>query len=439
VTYPREVPVEPGMPEGWKGIEKQYGPTSKYAGKVYCRYFSLDDRHRSVNSPTAVIKIHCEETGEDPAPRIAEYHRLLKEREAKRAEERRLDREARGKVEGEKREEAIARFRDRFGQLSGPVVFQFPNWVTRWHYQPNCDQVMVEYIDTDGISWRLLKDLECAFQIKCENGQGDYLADLISKAKMAAEENPSQFSEGAKKARETGGVYEATPGATNNKVISQEERKRMQAERDRAWKAQQQEGTLVTKRQRLAQQIGMKTEGFPQDGWAALGSRADIDAAFVHFHRSLLERGFDSRAVELVAIDGVSTERVYWQRIRGVYYRLPEVLDGQHWYQKLLHSPKAVHQVGCDGIYIAWSKLHRRWEVTTKVSVDKYADKYRPVVAHSANLPAPDPDSAENCEIPPLPQAPGPWQVQDGHGDYKEDPGLTVILHHVADGKQGEA
>jgi hypothetical protein len=37
---------------------------------------------------------------------------------------------------------------------------------------------MVEYIDTEGGSWKLLKDLECSFQHKLDSGEGDYIPEM---------------------------------------------------------------------------------------------------------------------------------------------------------------------------------------------------------------------------------------------------------------------
>jgi hypothetical protein len=66
VVYPREVPLEPGMPTGWKGIDKQYGPTSKSAGQTYIRWYSFDGRHKHLCTVKDVIKKHCESKGLDP-------------------------------------------------------------------------------------------------------------------------------------------------------------------------------------------------------------------------------------------------------------------------------------------------------------------------------------------------------------------------------------
>ena len=90
--------------------------------QVYTRYFKVNrqpgnGKHANVCSPKQVITIHCDEMGTDPEPMIAEYLKLQKERQEREAEERRLEREAKGKLEGDKRERTIERFRAIFGEL----------------------------------------------------------------------------------------------------------------------------------------------------------------------------------------------------------------------------------------------------------------------------------------------------------------------------------
>lgn len=82
VSYPREVDVEPGMPDGWKCIERIYGEDSRLSGKLYKRFYSLDGRHKALSTPNQVIRIDCEEKGIDPEPVIANYLRLRNERQA---------------------------------------------------------------------------------------------------------------------------------------------------------------------------------------------------------------------------------------------------------------------------------------------------------------------------------------------------------------------
>merc|ERR1719219_2921849 len=124
------------MPAGWKGIEKLYGATSKSAGQTYIRWYSLDGRHKHICTVKEVIKLDCKSKGLDPD----EHIRAFEDRRKLEAEERKAEREQMGKMKGDAREDTINRFEAVFGKLTGPVVFSFPSWTTRWHYQPNCDQ-----------------------------------------------------------------------------------------------------------------------------------------------------------------------------------------------------------------------------------------------------------------------------------------------------------
>mmetsp|Transcript_74435 Transcript_74435/g.168619 ORF Transcript_74435/g.168619 Transcript_74435/m.168619 type:complete len:408 (-) Transcript_74435:104-1327(-) len=397
-SYPRDVPADLGMPEGWKGVEKLYGPTSKYAGKVYSRYFSLDGVHRNICSAKQAIQLHYEGLGQDPAPKIAEYHRLQKERKDSEAEERKFEREAKGKLAGEQREVAIQRFRSRFGALTGPLVYCFPGWTTRWHYQPNCDQVMVEYLDTEGNSWKLLKDLECSFQHKIDTGVGAHIPQLIETAQVAMD--TVEFAQGSKKARETGGVYEITPGEGTTRMLTQNDRLDLRAEREatREHPAKKRRGTPLV----------LSPDGPKQEGWAALESREDVKQAFKEFRALLEKRGFQS-SVGLLAVHGVPSERKFSKRIRGVYFQIPSSVEGQKCYQKLLHFPQVSAKVGCDGIYIVWSKQRSRWEVSTDLA------EGRPVVAHV--------EGSEESVV----KAQGPWKVQDGQADFTDEPGFAIV------------
>ena len=120
--------------EGWKAIEKQYGPNSKTAGRVYCRNHKpgfTGARYSSVTSPTAIIKVQCEDNGLDFDVMIAALYRCREEKAEEQKEVTRREAEARGKLQGEARESAIARFRERVGDLKGPLVYCFKGWTTR--------------------------------------------------------------------------------------------------------------------------------------------------------------------------------------------------------------------------------------------------------------------------------------------------------------------
>lgn len=405
VSYPRDVPVEAGMPEGWKGVEKQYGATSKYAGKVYTRYYSLDGKHKHVCSPKQVFDTHYKALGEDPAPRLAEYLRLQKERADKEADMRRIQREQRGQMAGEAREAAIQRFRDVFGALNGPTVFQFEGWVTRWHYQPNCDQVMVEYLDPEGNSWKLLKDLECAFQAKMDNGAGGHIPDMVHRAQALAD--PKGFAEGSKRAREAQGTVELSPATLEGggTMISPEERARIAKERQDVKRAQD----PSVKRPRL--QVVLPPEMPSKAKPLPFESKAEIQAAFDKYRGILKQRGFPDD-VALISVTGVTEERKYAKRISGVYYEMPEPFADYPVYQKLLHFPDAQDGVGCDPLFILVNARLARWEICTMLA------DVRPVIAVS--------EDNTGKEVASISEA-GQWQVQDGVGEYFDD-GLSITV-----------
>jgi len=397
--------VQPGMPEGWKGIERLYGPNSKYAGRVYTRWSSLDGKHKHVCTPKQVITIDCQAKGLDPAAAIENYNRIQKEKE----EAKRREREAKGKLAGEAREKAIQRFHESFGPLTGPLVYCFKGWTTRWHYQPNCDQVMIEYIDVDGGSWKLLKDLECALQIRIENGEEKAVREMIEDARPRM--NPTEFARGSRTARETQGVFEISPGSGASKVLSQEAR--LEERRSRVTAE-----ARALKRRRGGGRIFLDPEGPKQTAWAALEGPEATKQALAEFGALLMQRGFP-KTTDLLLVSGVSSERRFRKRIGGVYYQMPEPFSGQRCYQKLLYFPEAPTLVGCDGIFIVWNSDTSVWEFATGLA------KYRSVIAQSAACT----DDAAGL---PVWQARGPWMVQDGEGEFQEDAALHIAESTVA-------
>lgn len=400
IQYPRRVPAEEGMPPGWHGIEKQYGPTSRSAGQTYVRFYTDDGRHKHVCGPKQVIQIHCEDTGEDADAMLAEYVSLQKARKDG-------DREARGKLDGPKREQAIQHFRDRCGELSGPVVACFKGWVTRWHYQPQCNQVMVEYIDTAGASWKLLKDLECSFGHKMLSGIDEGFEELIETARAKAD--PEKFSEGSRTARLSGGVYEISADSAEAKVFTQEEREALREKESEERKAKRH------KHHEYLLSDYLLPEGPPQKGCFALEENSHVQESISYYKDILVRKRLFPGDVELLAVTGMVSDHKYRQRVCGVYYKLGAEFNGHQCYQKLLvfdHKNEAGggadSTVGCDGLYIRWNAEQTRWEVAISFEAS------RPVVAYSAEAQG------------PLMEATGPWYVQDGQNQFAVEAGFTI-------------
>lgn len=409
ITYPRRIPVDAGLPPGWHGIEKQYGPTSKFAGTTYVRFYTDDGRHKHVSSPRQLIQIHCEGTGEDADAMLAEYLRLQRARKDAEAEERKLEREARGKLGGEKREQTVQHFRDKFGELSGPIVCSLKGWTTRWHYQPQCGQVMVEYIDTDGFSWKLLKDLECAFGHKMLTGTDEGLEELIETARAKAD--PARFSEGPKGARESCGVYEISADSAEAKVFTQEDRHALREKETVERRAKRQKVREYPLSEYLL------PEGPPQSGCFALERHSQVQESISYYKNFLVNKRTFPSDVELLAVTGVGNNHKYRQRICGVYYSMGAEFNDHRCYQKLFKidsKDEGVssfdNAVGCDGIYIRWNVEKTRWEVAVSFEASK------PVVAYSTEAQG------------PLAEAAGPWYVQDGQNNFAVEADLTISV-----------
>lgn len=203
----REVPVGPGLPEGWKAIEKTYGPESKYAGKTYLRYYSLDGKHKHITNGNKVITVHYESLGQDPKPHLEEYRRLQNEKQ----EANRVEQAAQKEKKGEERKELMPRFRAEFGALKGTDVFHFPGWRTKWQFQPKCNQVMITYVDPRGKGWKLLQELECEFQKEIDKGHGKELSEMIRTAQAKGDEFKEKFKAIARRAHEEKRDLDLTP------------------------------------------------------------------------------------------------------------------------------------------------------------------------------------------------------------------------------------
>mmetsp|Transcript_16429 Transcript_16429/g.35461 ORF Transcript_16429/g.35461 Transcript_16429/m.35461 type:complete len:401 (-) Transcript_16429:94-1296(-) len=390
VTYPREVPQE-GLPPGWKAIEKAYGSSSKSAGKTYIRFFSDDGSHSSVLTMARVFELHCQDNGGDPAAMLENYKKLMAEKRERMAEQSRKDREARGIMKGENREAAIQRFRDRFGQLTGAWAFQFPGWRTRWHFQPNCNQTMIEYLDPEGNSFKLLKDVECALQLRMEASPEaeTELSEMIKQAE--ADIDKDEFAKGSRGARDCLGVFELT----NNK---------------RGSKPPAEDFEPAAKRQKTSD-ILFKADAAKQEDWAVVDSESSVKKAFTEYQKLLQERGFSEDAV-LLGIYGLNAKRSFSRRIQGIYLEMPGKICGERFYQKLLHHPGENMGLGCDSLYLVWSDLRKRWEMASHPS-----DERRPVVGHGPE-----------CEKGELISPTGPWKVNDEQGTLSDEPDMKFLF-----------
>jgi hypothetical protein len=170
-----------------------------------------------------------------------------------------------------------------------------PHHTTPHHTSPQ------EYIDTDGHSWKLLRDLEVAFQRRIENGEEAFLAKMINDAKKGAD--PAVFALGWKTGREREGGYQTTPARsaegggqvhslphTPTPVYPLSSCSRPAGTQRRVHRAEERavEGAVEgksdpsKKNARHGGWIYLHPDLPKQEGWAALATKEDETQAFSH-------------------------------------------------------------------------------------------------------------------------------------------------------------
>mmetsp|Transcript_9307 Transcript_9307/g.20712 ORF Transcript_9307/g.20712 Transcript_9307/m.20712 type:complete len:383 (+) Transcript_9307:58-1206(+) len=343
ITYPRDVPCPEGMPPGWKGIEKQYGPGSKSAGQTYIRFYSLDGRHKHILSPLKAIEKDAEDKGYDVNKAIKAYNDATKARHEREAARRLEEREAKGILKGQNREEAVNFFQEKHGPLSGPVVHALPGWKTRWDFMPNCGQVHVAYIEPDGTEWKLLKDLEAAFGSRMKRGED--LTELIDAGKAMA--NPTSFTEGSSTAKATQGSFESTGPEAPGVGVRKPSRHSRHGKRARPEDYEE-------------SQLAVAASG--SQALASAPNGADLTREAEEISKLLVERGFP-KTTEMVAAFGRSSGSKMVEMLSGVYYELPVGLHGRPTYQKIHQDPQRPTTLICRPLYIFWCEPMARWKI----------------------------------------------------------------------------
>jgi hypothetical protein len=203
-TFPRNVPVSDFLhflSERWYSKEQIY-QSGAYEGEVYGRFYSLDGRHKCLMSANECIDIDAADQRYDAVAYRAIYRAAVLKDKRQRLwpDEQKTNGLMKGQTR-QKREEAIQRFQDKFGNLSGPVVQAFPGWETTWKHRPDCDKIMTKYTDPGGLHWFLLKDLEAFFGFKMEAGED--ISDIIDAGLAGADKD--LFSQGYQNAKTTNG------------------------------------------------------------------------------------------------------------------------------------------------------------------------------------------------------------------------------------------
>eukprot|EP00927_Polykrikos_kofoidii_P054468 TRINITY_DN48881_c0_g1_i1.p1 TRINITY_DN48881_c0_g1~~TRINITY_DN48881_c0_g1_i1.p1 ORF type:complete len:395 (-),score=71.74 TRINITY_DN48881_c0_g1_i1:84-1214(-) len=326
----KKIAVE-GLPPGWEAIEKMY-LTGKHAGSTYMRFQTMDGRHRNVLSLKAALKADAEERGLDPEETIREYERH-KEEQKQRLE---AEKEAQGKIKGEKKDEAIRLFRETYGKLDGATVCKLPGWRGESKVLERCGQVSARYFDPDGRMFCLINEVEAFLGMKIQNG-GE-IPD-IDKARNSLEYD------------ETGKLINT---ARTEGLVAEISKPEIQVK--------------SRKRRRIAV---FQEEDYNENGrftlMRASEANEDLRKSANTIRTELEKRGF-AKADDLIAVcigaepaDGLLTA------LGGVYYRRPDEFAERPYYQKVLlaqgeHEEQAI---ACRGVFIYWSTQRLCWKIGT--------------------------------------------------------------------------
>eukprot|EP00928_Gymnodinium_smaydae_P099580 TRINITY_DN9543_c1_g1_i1.p1 TRINITY_DN9543_c1_g1~~TRINITY_DN9543_c1_g1_i1.p1 ORF type:complete len:660 (-),score=90.47 TRINITY_DN9543_c1_g1_i1:116-1987(-) len=342
----------PGFPPGWKGIERAYGANSKSAGKTYVRWATVDGKYKNIQNAAEVFELHCKEHGGDPAEMHQNYKRMMEAKRQQQKEDTKAEREARGQLEGKKREEAIERFRSTFGELSGPIVYKFPGWKTRWDYQSGCSQVRVMYTDPEDNNWCLLKDLEAAFQCRIERGDGGHIPDMIREAKENMD--VAEFSLGAKRARETGQSYVVVAGKGQDAAREQTTR----GKRDRVTNDSYEESSVIKLVKATLGQNDIASALEAAGICNAKGLAQDV----THVSDLLRSRCNFADATGLLAVGTTKNEpHAVIDMFKGIYYQRPESAEGKPYFQRMVPRAAGSRDFRTSGVYLHWCPQRNAW------------------------------------------------------------------------------
>jgi len=364
-VFPRKVPSPEGLPAGWYAIEKQY-KSGSYAGRTYIR-FEYDGpgwKARNVTTLRQAILQDAEANGYDGPEAVARFEAAQEMKKAEKKKERELS----GQLEGERKEQALACFREAYGPLEAVTIGFMPGWDIDTKYLEVSGQTHVRYISPAKKTYGTVVAVEVYLGIQMLEGSRE-AAEVVIEGRKRVEEKYGKLEKGFNPLRRANdGVTLkqtfVTGGADAFHKAAKEKRRKVTA-------TAHPEDYLETKSLVVAP-VPFTPQGDnaapPSDALATLrkaGADEEVAKELLQTAMSmraiLARRGFLGQ-VELVAIfncDCVGNAGLVPQ-LCGVYYKLPEHFSGRPYYQKV---SVASHFAFCMPVYIFWSSARHRWKV----------------------------------------------------------------------------
>jgi len=278
---------------------------------------------------------------------MGEYKRVKKEQEmAKSAIQKAataVEQEKRKKLAVEKREMAIAHFRDAHGQLTGAIVCCFPGWRGVSKYLEVSGQQVAMYYDPEGRKFSLLKDIEQMFGTRMLEGQP--IPDIdAARNNVKVDENGRTVNV----ARQENFVSEFEVDAVKElkKIIKKRKFRHVNAE------DYHETDLLVAPLKQLQPNRIPNSKELQRNG-------AEVQ-------RHLEKRGFGGET-ELLFVGNkkAATEKSspVLEALRGVYFKKKDFFGGRPCYQRVLPPQDGTERLTCVGTYLFWSRSRCCWKL----------------------------------------------------------------------------
>jgi len=340
VNYPREVAGPPGLPPGWKAIERAYSQSSKSFGRTYIRYDSPSGKHKTLSSVKLCVQKDAEDKGLDVEKAVKEFERA--QQEAKDAKQK--EREEAGQMAGAKREEAVEAFRAKFGELNGATVAKLPGWHAESIYRETCGQTAVTYFSPEGKAYGTVKSVEAFFGMQVLAGRE---IDCIREARANV-----QVDDHGKPINEVRREITINRNLDGDFQVHKKPRLAFDEE-------SYHDSNLL-----VAPTNGQLPKQLEAAGTSpAERDRLQRDAAELR-RRLVTERHFDepeAGAGLVLAVVGCPTGHRLAKLVAGLFYQLPEGWNNRPCYQRVSVGDSGA--LTCVGVYIFWSMERSCWKI----------------------------------------------------------------------------
>mmetsp|Transcript_110199 Transcript_110199/g.212293 ORF Transcript_110199/g.212293 Transcript_110199/m.212293 type:complete len:385 (+) Transcript_110199:56-1210(+) len=338
ISYPRDLdPSEyDGLPQGWKPVEYAY-KSGAYLGKTYVRFSS--SFAKALCTPRKCIEAEAKQNGLsdlEVSKKLGEFDAIQK------AKKERIEKEGlecgRVKAKGKMRDEAIAAFRKKHGNLDGATVGNLPGWKAESVYRESCQQTAVTYYNKDGYPFGTVMDVESFLGLKMQRGE-DVTSDVeFAKSRVQKDETGKTINVARQEINIT--------RTADDVAVSKGRKKRKRLVTPDQY-SENKSLQLVT--------LSAKHQDWDQDDMQKLQLTATEIQAL------LVARGF-KEPVDFVALNGYDAGEAHGQVLQGLFYRMSGKSEERPCFQRVFRQEASGH-LACHKTYIFWSPEHKQWRI----------------------------------------------------------------------------